>query len=210
MKLLFVRLPLTLLYGWFLYRALTTDSELSSGQFIGLTLYALLGAVFISTLWAPVIGERISDPLTGTLTQETSLPPDSNALVRWIRYFQRKGFHRVALLLVFVEGIRHPDLPQPALLGLRSVREGSFLERVFAFEVYRYNNIQNCLHAHKILTERHNTVPPLHKHPEVNLAIMNLNREPHREPVKFQVKTPEEKPPPPPRNPRIRLFSDEP
>jgi hypothetical protein len=109
------------------------------------------------------------------------------------------------LFLVFVEGIRHPTLPQPALLGLRSVRPGSFLERCFAREVYQYNNIQNCLHAYTILKERHRVSPPLHKHSEVNLAIMSLNRERPPEPARLQVK-PTKPASPPQRNERIKPF----
>ena len=167
--------------------------------------YALAGAVVLSVLWAPVIGDKLSDPLTSTLNSETSLPPDTNNLVQGIRWLQRKGWHRPAILLVFAEGIRHPNLPQSALLGLRSARPGSFLEKCFAKEVFKFNNIQNCLHAYKVLTERHGVTPPLHEQPEVNLAILNLTRERPPEPTKYELKAAPVKPPAE-RNPRIKLF----
>jgi hypothetical protein len=205
MILKLLRVPLTIAFVYTFVKLSTRNSELSGGDIILVLAYGLFGAIAIAILWAPVIGEKISDPLTSTLTSETSLPAAPNLLVQWITWLQRKGYHRLALVLVFVEGVRHPTLPQPALLGLRSVRPGSFLERCFAREVYHYNNIQNCLHAYKILKERHGVSLPLHKHPEVNLAIMGMNREPHPEPARLQVK-PSQSTQPPQRNERIKLF----
>jgi len=207
MALIFIRIPLTLLFGYALAKALVRCPELSGGDMVFLLGFTLLGAVIMSLVWAPVIGEKLSDPLTSALNQETSLPPQANRLVQWIGALQRRRWHRLALLLVFVEGIRHPTQPQPALLGLRSVRPGSFLERCLAREVYKYNNIQNCLCAYKILTERHGVSPPVHQHPEVNLAIMGLNRQPLAEPAKLQLKRPVP-PSPPERNRRIKLFGE--
>ena len=171
--------------------------------------YALLGSIVVASLWAPVIGEKISGTMTGTLTDEPSLPPHSNALVNSIQRLQRRGYHRPALLLVFLEGMRHPDLPQAALLGLRSSRAGSFLEKAFAKEVYKFNNVQNCLHAYKVLTERHRFTPPLHQQPEVNLAILNLTRQPPPEPAKLQIAS-ASTPAAPERNRRIKLFAEPP
>jgi hypothetical protein len=205
MILILVRIPLTVLFAYSLYRAVHRSAQLEGGEMIFLLGYALAGAVFVAILWAPVVGEKLSDPLTSTLNSETSLPSDANHLVQTIRWLQRRGWHRAAVLFVFAEGIRHPNLPQPALLGLRSARPGSFLERCFAREVFRFNNIQNCLYAYKILQERHGITPPLHQHPEVNLAISNLNREPPPEPAKYQLKSASDKTPPE-RNPRIKLF----
>jgi hypothetical protein len=205
MILVLVRIPLTILFAYSLVRSVQRYPQLEGGDMIFLLGYALAGSVLMAILWAPVIGEKLSDPLTSTFGSETSLPPDPNGVVQSIRWLQRRGWHRPAVFLVFVEGIRHPNLPQPALLGLRSARPGSFLERCFAREVFKYNNIQNCLHAFKILTERHGINPPLHTHPEVNLAIWNLSRESPPEPAKYQLKPAPEKPLTE-RNPRINLF----
>ncbi len=202
-----VRIPLTILLAWTFYRELMRHAELTGGGAILLLAYGLTGAIILAILWAPVIGDKLSDPLTSALSNATSLPSPPNRLVRWISQLQQRGWHRPALLLVFVEGIRHPNLPQPALLGLRSCRPGSLLERCFAREVYKYNNIQNCLHAYSILKERHGICPPLHQHPEVNLAILNLTRQPAPEPAKVQV-VPKPVPVTPPRNPRIQIFDE--
>ncbi len=205
MMLIFVRIPLTFLYIYALYRASVSETVYSGTQMIGLTLFVLLGAIVMGALWAPAIGAKLSDPLTSALTQETSLPPDPNRLVTRIRRLQSRGHHRLALLLIFLEGMRHPDLPQAAVLGLRSARPGSLLEKWFAREVYHFNNIQNCLHAYTILKARHGITLPLHAQAEVNLAIVSLERKPPPEPAKVPLK-PAEAPPPPARNPRIKLF----
>lgn len=205
MVLFLVRIPLTVLFAYSLFKATMRYPELDGGDMVFLLGYALAGAVLIAILWAPVIGEKLSDPITGTLNTETSLPPDPNLVVQSIRSLQRRGWHRPALLLIFAEGIRHPNLPQPALLGLRSARPGSFLEKCFAREVFNYSNIQNCLLAYKILRERHGITPPLHHQPEVNLAISNLTRERPAEPAKYLL-TPAPTKAPAERNPRIKLF----
>lgn len=205
MLLALVRIPLTFLFCYSLCKAVLRSPVLDGGEMIFFLGYALAGSVFLAILWAPVIGEKLSDPLTSTLNSETSLPPDTNNLVQSIRWLQGRGWHRPAILLVFLEGIRHPNLPQPALLGLRSARPGSFLEKCFAREVFKFNNIQNCLYAYKVLSERHGIIPPLHQHPEVNLAISSLRREPPPEPAKYELKPAPAKPPTE-RDPRIKLF----
>jgi hypothetical protein len=91
---------------------------------------------------------------------------------------------------------------------LRSVKPGSFLEKCFAKEVFKYSNIQNCLAAYKILTERHGVTPPLHHQPEVNMAIANLTRERPPDPVKYQIQAAPQ-PQRAARNPRIKLFDHE-
>lgn len=205
MMLFFIRIPLTVLYVFWLAKLTIRTPEVSGGEMVMLLAYGLLGGVVLAVLWAPVVGDKLSAPLTSTITQETSLPPHTNRLVNLIQRLQWRGYHRLALVLVLLEGMRHPDLPQAALLGLRSSRRGSILEKWFAQEVYKYNNIQNCLHAYRVLTERHHTIPPLHRQPEVNLAILNLTREPPPEPAKLQL-PPKAAAANPPRNQRIRLF----
>jgi hypothetical protein len=201
-----LRIPLTLVFLYTFFRMLARQDALWGGDIVLVMAYGLFGAIALAILWAPVIGGKISDPLTSTLTAETSLPPTPKLLVQTITRLQGRGHHRLALLLVFLEGIRYPNLPQPALLGLRSAKPGSFLERLFAKEVYKFNNIQNCLHAYRILTERHRTTPPLHSQAEVNLALMSLNHERPPEPEKLQLKSGVH-PARPARNQRIRLFS---
>ncbi|HZR19881.1 MAG TPA: hypothetical protein VFE51_21530 [Verrucomicrobiae bacterium] len=201
------RTAVTFLFAYSLAKALVRLPGISGGDMIFLLGYSLAGAVLMAILWAPVVGEKLSDPITSTLNSDTSVPPDPNRWVQAIRWLQHRRYHRLALLLVFMEGIRHPTLPHPALLGLRSVRPGSLLERWFAREVFNYNNIQNCLQAYRILTERHGIIPPMHRQPEVNLAISGLTRQPPPEPAKYQV--PQAAPKTPPAgNSRIKLFEE--
>jgi hypothetical protein len=205
MLLTLLRIPLTAAFAWYLYRWLIRGGDLEGADIVMLMAYGLFGSILLAILWAPVIGEKLSAPITSTLTEETSLPSERNRLVRSIGRLQRRGWHRLALPLILLEGMRHPTLPLPALLGLRSARPGSFLEKLFAREVYNYNNIQNCLAAYRILKERHHCIPPPHGQPEVNLAILSLTRESSPERKKYEVKP---LPPPtmPQRNRRIKLF----
>jgi hypothetical protein len=196
------------LSGAFVYslgKAAHGYSSLSALETILLMIYLLVGGIVVSILWVPVIGARIAEPLTSSIVEETTLPPTQNRLVHLIRRCQARGYHRLALLGCLCEGLRHPDLPLPPLLALRSARPGSLPEKLFAREVYRYNNITNCLHAYTILKERHGETPPPHRNPEVNLAIMSLNRAPHPEPSKLEVKT-NAAPVRLERNPSIKLF----
>lgn len=204
-----IRIPLTILFVYSLYKASVSYPHFSALETIFLMFYVLLGALVISLLWAPVIGEKISTPLTAGFTEETSLPTPVNPWIRRITRLQARGYHRLALTCCFLEGLRHPDLPHPALLGLRSVRPGSLLEKWFAREVYRYNNIQNCLLAYTILKERHGETPPPHKQPEVNLAILSLTRQPAPEAPKLKVES-NAAPPRLERNRRIKLFDETP
>ena len=205
MMLFFIRIPVTVLYAYYLYKSLFRSPGVSGGDMIFLMGVGLAGGIIVAILWAPVVGEKLADPLTSTFIQETSLPSEPGRLVQSIMRAQRRGWHRLALVLVFLEGVRRPTLPTAPLLGLRSVRPGSLLEKWLAKEVYHYNNIQNCLHAYTILRERHGVIPPLHNHPEVNLAISNLTRERPPEATTIPLK----KAPPavtPKRNSTIKLF----
>lgn len=205
MILVLIRIPLTVLFAYSMVKAVLRLPTIEGADIIFLLGYALAGSVVLAVLWAPVVGEKLSDPLTSTFNSGTSLPSDPNKLVQSIRWLQRRGWHRPALVLVFLEGMRHPNLPQPALLGLRSAKPGSFLEKCFAREVFKFNNVQNCLYAYKILQERHGITPHLHAQPEVNLAISNLTRERPPEPAKYKLNAPTEKAQPE-RNKRIKLF----
>jgi hypothetical protein len=201
-----LRIPITLAFAYTFYRALTGGTQLGNASIVALAAFGLLGSIFMALLWAPVVGEKVSGPVTGMLVEETSMAAQPKLLVQWISMLQRRGYHRLALGLIFIEGLRAPNLPHPALLGLGSAKPGSFLERCFAREVYRYNNIQNCLYAYSILKERHGKIPPPHPQPEVNLAILSLTRERPPEPNKIPLKA-SGPTPKPPRNRRIRLFS---
>jgi hypothetical protein len=108
--------------------------------------------------------------------------------------------------LCFLEGVRHPRLPAQFVIGMNHARPGSWLEKVFAREVYKFSNVANAAKAREILRVRHNADPGPHARIEVNLALLADERVPRPE---VGVVTVPAAPPPPPltRNESIRLFS---
>lgn len=158
-------------------------------------------------VWAPFIGHLLADPLTGAFT--TGHPADfRNTLVQFVNKLAARRWRRTALFFAFFEGIRHPDLPAAFVLGLRESRPGSWLEKVFAREVWRFDNAENCLRAWRILSQR-GVALGVHRRPEVNLLILSVQREKSPTPQALNlVAAPP--PPPPPRNEKIQLFSGAP
>lgn len=199
------RILITLLYLGLVGREMQGLSGGSSPLMAGWVIIELgvLGLVTVM-MWVPVVGEQLSSPLTFSLVHETSVSR-SHRVVRWIHRCQARGRHRLALLLCLWEGLCKPRLPHPALLGIKSARHGSWLEKWLAREIYSHNNVQNCLVAWRILREHHQETLPPHANPEVTLALMQLQRQP----------SPECPPVPVPhrpqpaalaRNPHIKLF----
>ncbi len=154
-------------------------------------------------VWAPYFGSLLSRPLTGTIT-ETTYVERINWVLRLARWAENRGWRRAALSLSFLEAVRHPSAPTPFVMGFRNARPGSWLEKVFAREVFRFNNIQNCVQAYLAL-KRHGIDPRPHASQEINIVLLSMEREPHPEPAILAVpaarKTSALK-----RNPRIRLF----
>jgi hypothetical protein len=203
-----IRTLITGVFLYFLIVELRDYPQMSDLNLLFLAAYALGGGLIVGLFWVPVVGERLSEPLTSCYTEETSLPQVSHSLVRLIHRFQGQGHHRLALLLCFLEGMRQPDLPHPPLLALRSVRPGSLLERWFAREVYRYHNVQNCLHAYRLLVERHGRTPPPHPDLEVRLALLQSQREPNPVPTTTFALKPDAGRVELKRNPDIKLFEN--
>lgn len=158
-------------------------------------------------VWAPWIGARIAGPITGTLTNGT-YADRKNHLLRLLRWLDDRRHRRWALVVGFLEGIHHPELPAAFVVGLMNARAGSWLEQVFAREVFRFDNIQHCLQAYAVL-KRHGIDPRPHRNPEVNLALISAERQVRPEPDRLAV-PPAPEPPPLERNPQIRLFETNP
>jgi hypothetical protein len=200
-----IRVLITGVFLYFLVQEAKDYPRLSDLNLLFLAAYALVGGVFVAIWWVPVVGTALSEPFTSTFTEEAVHPSSSNTLVRLIHRLQARHHHRLALMICFLEGLRYPDLPHPPLLALRSVKPGSYLERCFAREVYRYHNVQNCLHACLILVDRHGLTPPPHPVPEVRLALLQSQRGPTPEPTTL-VLSPKTKPAGLKRNREIVLF----
>lgn len=172
------RIILTGLFGWLMWRAthvavggLESD-VLNAGSFA----LAIVVGFFAALTWAPLLGEIVAGPMTGVLT-DGSVAPDNTRLIRFIRRCEARGWRRMTRLLCFAEGVRHPRLPAAFVLGMNNATPGSWLEKVFAREVFGFSNVANCLRAHDILRLRHDLDPGAHPLPEVSLALLAHVRE---------------------------------
>jgi hypothetical protein len=95
-------------------------------------------------------------------------------------------------------------MPTAFIIGLENAREGTWFEKVFAREVYRFDNTQNCLWAYQVL-KRHGVNPGVHPRPEVNLTLRSVEKEvaPPQPPIPIP---PAPQTMPLERNRQIRLF----
>jgi hypothetical protein len=166
------------------------------------TGYCVLVAILNAAVWAPFIGDKISQPITGMITRSTYFE-QKNYLLKLIHWLENRGYRRLVVFLCFLEGIRRPGQPTAFVVGLKNAKPGSWLEKVYAREVFKFGNAQNCLAAYEILL-RHRVDPGAHPNPEVNLLLMSHYRAPKSDPDKIAV--PPAAPPPVTRDPRIRLF----
>lgn len=173
----------------------------------GYVALAVVVGIANAVVWAPLVGRLMADPLTGAFT--TGHPADyTNQVVQFVHKLALRRKRRLALFFAFLEGVRHPDLPAAFVLGLANARPGSWLEKVFAREVWRFDNAENCLRAWRILRAR-GIDPGLHRQAEVNLLILSADRDKRPEPAVLAV-PPAPPAPTPARNPRIRLFAGAP
>lgn len=180
------------------------SGDLTSAGYVALSVIL---AIFNALVWAPYFGEKISDPLTGTITRGTYVER-RNWLLLLIAWLQSHGWRRGVVFCCFLEGIHHPDRPTAFVLGLKHARPGSWLEKVYAREVFRFDNAQNCIHAYQALRRR-GINPGLHHNPEINMVLLSLDRSVKPDPAKLVVTM---APPPPSlkRNRRIKLFGGAP
>ena len=161
-------------------------------------------AILNAIVWAPYLGEKVSGPLTELMASGSPYRERINWAIRLVRWFEGRGYKRVAAVLCFWEGVRHPNSPTAFIIGLKNARPGSWLEKVYAREVFRFNNTQNCVSAYLAL-RRHGIDPRPHPNQEVNIMLLSLERPPRPEAEVVAV-PPASAPPPLKRNPTIRLF----
>jgi hypothetical protein len=169
----------------------------------GYVALAVLVGIANAIVWAPFVGRLMADPLTGAFTTG-HVGEMRNHVLQFANKLAARGWRRWALCFAFIEGVRHPDMPGAFVLGLKQARRGSCLEKVFAREVWRFDNAEHCLHAWKAL-RNHGVELGVHRRPEVNLLVHAVTRERLPDPEALAVPA---APPPPPlqRNSRIRLF----
>jgi hypothetical protein len=163
-------------------------------------------AILNAIVWAPYLGAKVSGPLTGMMTESTYVER-FNWVLRWIRWFDARDLRRATAWLCFWEGVRHPKAPTAFVIGLKNARPGSWLEKVYAREVFRFNNTQHAVEAYVAL-KRHGIDPRPHPSQEVNLLLMSMERPPRPEAEVVPVPA-APKPTLPKRNKRIRLFKQD-
>lgn len=168
----------------------------------------LILAILMAMVWAPFLGERIADPLTGELTAG-SHGDHRRLFPQLIRWFERRGWRRATLICCIFEGLDNPDYPTAFVTGLRQTRPGTWWEKVFAKEVFRFDNVHNCLEAATILEERHGIELEEHERPDVTMALKERRRSVQPpappKPIPKAPALPKRK-----RNERIRIFVERP
>lgn len=204
--ILVLRILLTGAFIVLLKSAATESSANLDADVINAGRFALAIVVgFVaSATWAPLFGTFVSGPVTGMLTDGT-VSDENPRLVRWARDMALRGHRRVAVVLAFVEGVRHPHMPAAFVIGMDHSPSGSWLQNCFAREVWRFNNVVNCLRAYYIMKSYTHREPPWHGVPEINLALI-ANLRPPQEPAEILPVPPAPPPPPLKRNERIKLF----
>jgi hypothetical protein len=174
--------------------------DVTPGFFLALGLILALANAIV---WASWIGERIAGPLDSMYVGKGAHAAPHLGL-RLARKAAARGHRRLAVLLAFVEGVRHPDFSGAFIVGMRNARPGGWLEKVFAREVYRFDGVDNCVQAYTIL-KQHGLKPPPHENQEIRGVLRSLDHQgkPPAQPLAVP-KAPEVEIQ---RNPRIRLFS---
>lgn len=158
------------------------NGDLTDAGWLALTIIV---AIACAAVWAPYFGEKISDPITGGMIRGSHIEREGR-LVKAIRWLEARGHRRLAAWICFVEGVRRPWLPAAFVLGLQNAPPGSWLEKVYAREVFQFNNAENCMKAFQIL-QRHGIDPRPHKNPDVNMVLVSLERSVKPEPQPIQV-----------------------
>ena len=177
--------------------------DLSSAFWLGTGVIAAIAAAIV---WAPYLGAKVADPLTGGLV---NTPPvdRKNALLWLVRWLDKhEKYPALIRWLCFLEGVRAPWMPTGFIIGLEHAKPGSWLEKVYAREVFRFNNAENCLKAFQALM-RQGIDPRPHANPDVNIVLLSQERSVTPEPEKLHVPP---SPPPPPivRDQRIRIGTE--
>jgi hypothetical protein len=177
--------------------------DMNSAFWVGAGVIVAIAAAIV---WAPYFGAKVADPLTGGMVQTPPVERKNILLLlaRWLD--KRNKYPALIRCLCFIEGVRAPWMPAGFIIGLAHSKPGSWLEKVYAREVFRFNNAENCLKAFEALM-RHGIDPRPHSNPDVNMVLISLDRSATPEPSKLDI-PPAPPPRPPERNPRIRIGTD--
>lgn len=202
--LIFFRLalPVALVFG-FTEAARNAQAHPDSGDLANAfwLAYCVIVGIATAIVWAPVVADKMADPLTGVITDSTYKEPP-NRLRRLITWLEGREARRWVRWLCFIEGVRHPWSPAPFNTGLRHSEPGSWLELVYAREVFHFNNAENCIRAYQILRQR-GEAPKFHRNKEVTLLMSAIEKTVAPDTTPLPV--PPSEAPPLERNPRIKL-----
>lgn len=174
--------------------------DTTGAYYLGLSLVL---AIPTGLVWAPAVAALIVGPIDATFNTGSFIVEEHRTL-RLVYWLQKKKHRRLTVFFCLLEALNHPDWPTAYLIGMKNARPGSWTERLFAREVWRFDNVQNALAAHDIL-RRHGLEPKPHANSQVmwQLSVREMQATPAREPVPLPAA-----PPPAPlrRNPNISLF----
>jgi hypothetical protein len=175
------------------------SGDVSNAFWVAVTVILALANGIV---WAPYLANKVADPLTGG-TIEGEFKEDKRLLLKAAKWCQMRERRRLARWLCFLEATRRPWLPAAYMVGLENAEAGSWLEKVYATEVFKFNNAQNCLKAFEVL-KRHGIDPRPHANPGVNMVLISQEREIKPTPEKMEVPA---APPPPElkRDERIKI-----
>ena len=128
-----------------------------------------------AAVWAPYLGEKLSEPITSLLTRDSSAAERHRCQDLLFR-LQDRGHRRLTVLVALIEGLRRPGRPTAFLVGLRNARPGTWSQSFFAHRVFGFDNAQHCLEAFKIL-RKHGVDPRPHRNPEVTNVLLAYERQ---------------------------------
>ena len=186
--LVLLRILLTSAWAYCIYQAAISaegnrDVEnLGPVMYLGLTLFLGLG---VGAVWTPFLAQFVYGPLTDNFTGSTYVEPE-NRFLKMLRWAEARKRRRLILFLAFVEGMLHPNRPHPFIVGLQNARKGSWLEKVFAREVFRFGSGPNCELAAEAL-RRHGIDPGNHHNAEINHILFAARRVIKPDPEKIAV-----------------------
>lgn len=205
--LVLLRIVFTTAWAYCIYQAARSAEGNRDVENLGPVLYlglTLLIGLIVGAVWTPYLAQFVYGPLTDNLTDSTYVEPE-NRFLKMLRWAEARKRRKLIVLLCFLEGIFHPNRPHAFIVGLQNAKPGSWLEKVFAREVFRFGNGPNCELAAAAL-RRHGIDPGNHRSADINLILFAARRvvKPDAERIAVpRMPAPNSLK----RNPKIRIFT---
>jgi hypothetical protein len=138
-----------------------------------------------AAVWAPWLGDKLSEPITSLLTRDSSAS-DRDRWQHLLFRLQDRGHRRLTVLFALLEGLHRPERPTAFLVGLRNARPGTWSQAYFAQKVFKFDNARNCLEAFDVL-RKYGIDPRPHRNPEVNNVLLAHERHAKPDPERLPV-----------------------